>query len=240
MIQISAQVYCDSLFENIDISNTLFASQYKDFPYLIIKNFFSQESCDALVALVQKDKETKTRAQVKKEIIAGIVQADVVEEYRKTNIYKLDTFYKKYYDEQFILYQSMIEDYFNIALTLSTDVQVLEYKKGYFYIKHADDSSEIINQNKETIGFKLVAPQRKLSTVLFATSHVACVDKDTDGFSGGELIFSYLYNKEGEVIKIKPEAGDMLVFPSNPYFSHEVLPVEKGYRLTLVQWHDAF
>jgi len=123
-------------------------------------------------------------------------------------------------------------------MTLSTDVQVLEYKEGFFYIKHADDSSEIIDQDKQTIGFKLVAPERKLSTVLFATSHITNVHDGAQSFSGGELMFNYLYNSEGESVKIKPEAGDMIIFPSNPYFSHEVLPVEEGYRLTLVQWHD--
>ena len=30
----------------------------------------------------------------------------------------------------------------------------------------------------------------------------------------------------------------MIVFPSNPYFSHEVLTIRSGYRLSLVQWHD--
>lgn len=239
MIQISTHVYCNSLFENIELDNKLLPSQYKDFPYLIIKNFFSKKSCERLVALVQKDEKTKRKAQVKKEIFAGIIQPSLVEKYRKTNIYKLDEFYKKYYDKQFIKYKPVMEAYFSIALTLSTDVQVLEYKEGYFYIKHADDSSEIIDKNKQTVGFKLVAPQRKLSTVLFASSHVTNVERGAQSFSGGELMFNYLYNSDGEPVKIKPEAGDMIVFPSNPYFSHEVLPVEKGYRLTLVQWHDA-
>ena len=238
MIQISTHIYCDPLFETIEIDNKLLPNQYKDYPYLIIKNFFSKASCKKLVSLVQEDEETKRKAEVKKEIFTGIVQAGVVEEYRKTNIYKLDTFYNNYYDEQFMKYKPVIEEYFNIALTLSTDVQVLEYKKGFFYVKHADDSSEIINLDKETIGFKLVAPQRKLSTVLFATSHETNVQNGAQSFSGGELMFNYLYNSEGEPVKIKPEAGDMIIFPSNPYFSHEVLPVEEGYRLTLVQWHD--
>ena len=176
---------------------------------------------------------------MKKEIIAGIIQPSIVEEYRKTNIYTLDTFYKKYYDTQFIQYKSVMESYFSIALTVSTEIQVLEYKKGYFYIKHADDSSEIVDKNKQTVGFKLVAPQRKLSTVLFASSHVTNADNEAHSFSGGELMFNYLYGIDGKPIKIKPEAGDMIIFPSNPYFSHEVLPVEDGYRLTLVQWHDA-
>ncbi len=239
MIQISTHIYCDSLFENIEIDNKLLPSQYKDYPYLIIKNFFSKALCEKLVSLVQEDEETKRKAKVKKEVFTGIIQADLVEEYRKTNIYKLDTFYQNYYDEQFIKYKPVIEEYFNIALTLSTDVQVLEYKKGFFYVKHADDSSEIIDKDQQTIGFVSVAPQRKLSTVLFATSHVSKAHNEVQNFSGGELIFNYLYNKEGEPVKIQPEAGDMIIFPSNPYFSHEVLPVEEGYRLTLVQWHDA-
>lgn len=238
MIQLSSHIYCDSLFEKIDIEHKLLPNQYKDLPYLIIKNFFSPALCERLVQLVHEDEETKRTAKVKTELIAGIVQSDVVEAYRKTNIYKLDAHYAKYYDDQFMKYKSVIEEYFSVALTMSTDVQVLEYKKGFFYIKHADDSSEIVNQDKETIGFKLVAPQRKLSTVLFATSHVDYVQNGAHSFSGGELMFNYLYNSEGESVKIKPEAGDMLVFPSNPYFSHEVLPVEEGYRLTLVQWHD--
>ena len=204
-------------------------------------SFFSPASCERLVQLVHEDEETKRRAGVKTELIAGtgIVQSDVVEAYRKTNIYKLDAHYTKYYDDQFMKYKSVIEAYFSVALTLSTDVQVLEYKEGFFYIKHADDSSEIVNQDKKTVGFKLIAPQRKLSTVLFATGHVDHVQNGSHSFSGGELMFNYLYDSEGESVKIKPEAGDMLVFPSNPYFSHEVLPVKEGYRLTLVQWHDA-
>jgi SM-20-related protein len=238
MIQISTNIYCDSLFENIDVENKLLPNQYKEYPYLIIKNFFSQVACKRLVQLVQADEETKRIAQVKTEVITGIVQSDVVEEYRKTNIYKLDARYSKYYDDQFIEYKPVIEEYFSVAMTLSTDVQVLEYKEGFFYIKHADDSSEIINQDKQTVGFKLVAPERKLSTVLFVTSHITNVHDGAQSFKGGELMFNYLYNSEGESIKIKPEAGDMIIFPSNPYFSHEVLPVEEGYRLTLVQWHD--
>lgn len=238
MKQLSTYVHCDALFDTIELPNAIFPSQYKDFPYLIIKSFFSEVACERLVYLVQEDEETKRKAQVKKEVIAGIIQADVVEEYRKTNIYKLDERYKKYYDDQFIKYKAVMEEYFTVALTLSTDIQVLEYKEGFFYIKHADDSSEIVDQDKQTIGFKLVAPQRKLSTVLFATSHETHVHYGAQSFTGGELMFNYLYNSEGESIKIRPEAGDMIIFPSHPYFSHEVLPVEEGYRLTLVQWHD--
>ena len=45
-------------------------------------------------------------------------------------------------------------------------------------------------------------------------------------------------NENKNQIKIKAKKGDMLIFLSNPYFTHEVLPIKSGYRLTLVQWHD--
>ncbi len=238
MIQISNYVYCDARLEKLDITNRLLPNAYKDTPYLIIKNFFTPELCRQLVSLVKKDEESQ-RAEVKLENISGIIESDVVVDYRKTNIYTLDDFYSEYYEKQFLKYKPLIEEYFAAVITLSTAIQVLEYKEGYFYVKHADDSSELVDENGETVGFKCVAPERKLTTVLFATPHECNAQGESEGFSGGELLFNYLYDENGEPVKIKAEAGDMVIFPSNPYFSHEVLPVKKGYRLTLVQWHDA-
>ena len=238
MKQLSTYVYCDDLFDTIEIPHAIFASPYKDYPYLIIKNFFTKEECKVLTRLVQGDSRSKQKAEVRKQLNSGGIGSDIVESYRKTNIGKLDTYYEKYYADQFNKHKAEIEAYFSIVMSLSTKVQVLEYREGFFYVKHADDSSELVNKAKETVGFKVVAPQRKLSTVLFATSHVSHAEEESQCFSGGELMFNYLFDSKENPIKIKPEAGDMIVFPSNPYFSHEVLPVEDGYRLTLVQWHD--
>ena len=233
MKQLSNYIYCDDLFDTIKIPHAIFASPYSDYPYLIIKNFFSKEVCEVLSILVQKDSQSKQKAEVRKK-----GDSAVIESYRKTNIGKLDSYYENYYAEQFAKYKNDIEAYFSVAMAISTKVQVLEYTEGYFYVKHADDSSELLNKAKETVGFKVVAPQRKLTSVLFITSHETHAKESEESFEGGELLFNYLYSDDGEMIKIEAEAGDMIIFPSHPYFSHEVLPVTKGYRLTLVQWHD--
>lgn len=238
MIQISTHIFCDEKVEAMEIQNRLLPSPYKDYPYLIIRDFFTPQLCRQIASLVRKDDDSQV-AMVKQEAIEGIIQPQLVTEYRKTNIYTLDEFYKEHYHTQFLHYKPMIESYFGAAMTLSTDIQVLEYKEGYFYVKHADDSSELVDANGETVGFKCVAPERKLTTVLFGTSHQDHVGDNEEGFEGGELCFNYLYDVKGEMVTLQPRAGDMIVFPSNPYFSHEVLPVKKGYRLTLVQWHDA-
>ena len=95
----------------------------------------------------------------------------------------------------------------------------------------------MLYKNNELVGFTAVTKQRKISTVLFTTT---CDDTTSDNtFEGGELLFNFLYDEEGNGIKIKPKAGTMLVFLSNPFFTHEVLKVNAGRRISLVQWHNA-
>ncbi|MBD3840789.1 MAG: 2OG-Fe(II) oxygenase [Campylobacterales bacterium] len=235
-MQLSNKIYCDSLFETIKLQNCVFANMYEDYPYLIIEDFFSQELCKQIVDSLQS-KQNGIKAKVKSTTTSGIVIPDLKEKYRKTNILKLEKQLQKLYDEKFLHIQPKIEEFFKVPLTFSTKLQVLEYKEGFFYTKHSDDSSELIDEMGQTVGFVNVAPNRKLTTVLFGTSFS---DTTTDPyhFSGGELIFNYLYNEDQKQIKLKPKAGTMLVFPSNPIFSHEVAKVISGYRLTMVQWHD--
>jgi predicted 2-oxoglutarate/Fe(II)-dependent dioxygenase YbiX len=51
-----------------------------------------------------------------------------------------------------------------------------------------------------------------------------------DDFEGGEFAFF-----DGS-LKLKMEAGDAVLFPSNFMFPHEVLPVTKGKRSSSVTW----
>ena len=132
-------------------------------------------------------------------------------------------------------HQKDIEEFFSLPLTTSTKIQTLEYTKGSFYKAHSDDSNVLLKDD-ELVGFIPVAPQRKITSVLFTTSHNK--EKTKNSFQGGELVFNYLYDEEEKQIRLEPQAGDMIVFLSNPYFTHEVLEVKDGYRLSLVQWHD--
>ena len=134
----------------------------------------------------------------------------------------------------------IIENFFARGLLQSTPLQVLVYREGDFYIKHADDSSEIVDKQGETVGFNCIAPTRKLSTILFGTSHASHkISDNEETFEGGELVFNYLFNAQGKPLILYPKAGDIIVFFSNPFFSHEVNPVSSGYRLSMVQWHNA-
>ena len=229
--QISNYVFCDKKLNDFNLDVKLLPNPYYDYPFLIIKDFLSQKICDELIISVKKE-DDYIDAKIKKENYINYTNKNI----RKTKIYKLNDEYKSIYTKRFLEVQKDIEDFFSLALTTSTKVQVLEYVKGSFYKAHSDDSNMIFKDN-ELVGFKNIAVNRKLTTVFFASS---CDEKESfNTFSGGELIFNFLYDEKGNKIRYKPKAGEMIVFLSNPYFTHEVLEIKSGYRLSLVQWHDA-
>ncbi len=237
MQQISNYVFCDDFIAGLKFETRLMPNAYYDYPYLIIKNFLSESICQDITDYTS-NASAVAQAEVKTRLLNSIVNPSVNESIRKTVHHKLPKSLLKAYELSFKMHQASIEEFFSLALTASTKLQTLEYTKGSFYIKHSDDSNELVNEQNETVGFIQVSPQRKLSTVLFTTSH-AKHENPGLSFKGGELVFNYLFDAEGKQVVFYPEAGDMIVFPSNPIYSHEVLPVEEGYRLTLVQWHNA-
>jgi len=236
LLQISNNIYCDSLFENIELENKLLANQYNDYPFMIIKNFLSDEMCKDIINDIKKHND-----YVKAQILindTNIINSKLNESFRKTNLYELNEDFLTIYKNRFRDFTIDIEKFFNLIITNSTDVQVLEYHKDYYYKKHADDSSELVDKSNNTVDFKCIMPQRKLSSVLFTTNYSNEIT-DSYSFNGGELLFNYLYDNEKNTYSFRPKMGDLIVFPSNPIFSHEILKVKEGYRLTLVQWHDA-
>lgn len=238
VIQISEKVYCKDFLYTVVTENKLLPNPYNDYPFLIIENFLNSIEIQNFIETIDEESNEK-QAQVKTKLLDSIVVPTVEKEIRKTTLSTIPKLYETVYKQRFSEHQKSIENFFAMGLTYSTPLQVLVYREGDFYIKHADDSSEIVDLLGNTVGFKCVAPERKLSTVLFGTSHSTHANHDSYHFEGGELVFNYLYDSNNQPITIYPKAGDMIVFFSNPFFSHEVKPITSGYRVTLVQWHDA-
>lgn len=229
MHQISNYVYARDELLEWDIPTKRLPNPYHDFPYMVLEGVLSPAECRAITAHTLADKEA-----VQAELRGGSLDTAI----RKTDIHSLSPELREIYDCHFAAVRAEIEDFFALSLSTATDVQVLGYESGSFYLNHSDDASELRDSQGNVIGYRTVAPERKLTTVLFTTSYTPH-PTDRDHFSGGELLFNYLCDEHGNTITLRPEAGDMVVFFSNPYFSHEVLPVKEGYRLSLVQWHNA-
>lgn len=238
-IQISNKIFCDDFLHTAVIENKYLPNPYNDYPFLIIENFLSPKEVQTITDTIQQQVKV-VKAKVKTKLLDSVEVPKVVEEIRKTSLYVLPELFEELYLKKFLSHQKKIEEFFSMGLLQSTPLQVLVYREGDFYIKHADDSSEIVNKDGETVGFNCMVPTRKLSTVLFGTSHSSNKVSDNEyTFEGGELVFNYLFDNNGETLVIYPKAGDMIVFFSNPFFSHEVKPVTSGYRLSMVQWHNA-
>jgi predicted 2-oxoglutarate/Fe(II)-dependent dioxygenase YbiX len=60
--------------------------------------------------------------------------------------------------------------------------------------------------------------------------HVSCSFHLNDDYEGGEFAF---LNRE---FKIKAKKGSVIMFPSNFMFPHEILPVTKGTRFSIITW----
>lgn len=230
MHQISNYVYARDELLSWDIPTKRLPNPYHDFPYMVLEGVLSPSECRAITAAAIADKDA-VQAELRGKSLDTAI--------RKTDIHTLSAEHCALYDRRFEAVRSEIEAFFTISLSKATDVQVLGYESGSFYVKHSDDASELRDNDGNIVGYRTVAPERKLTTVLFTTSYTPN-PTDLDHFSGGELLFNYLCDEAGNTITLRPEAGDMVVFLSNPYFAHEVLPVTDGFRLSLVQWHDAY
>ncbi len=98
-------------------------------------------------------------------------------------------------------------NYYKFIITKVYDVGILKYDIGDYYKKHID------------IG-RPVVPERKLSLIV----------QLSDDYEGGDTFF---YTKE-KPTTMKKEYNSAIIFPS--YVMHEVKPVTKGERNSIVAW----
>lgn len=106
---------------------------------------------------------------------------------------------------------------------LGEPLQFLRYdsaNKGHFRA-HTD------NAYYDAYGkFHYTSPQRHLSMVAYVN----------DDYEGGELIMHTVTHDDGRVLRLKPKVGEVVIFPSDIRFLHEVTPVTAGNRVSIVGW----
>ena len=114
--------------------------------------------------------------------------------------------------------QHIINPFYGFQIRDSEMPQLLCYEPGGHYKPHIDAEGQWKNPDGSVIWKKTI--DRDLSTVLFLN----------DDFEGGYFSLPDLR------IKIKPEPGLLVTFPSSRYFKHQVESVISGNRYTLVTW----
>ena len=214
MVFISQKIYAlDEIWE-MDFEKYPMASFYNEYPFLVFENLLSKEECkEAILSLGECD--------YKAQLVGGGVNEDI----RKTIIHSPTSKIREIFEKAFYSVKDKIEKFYGVSFIKGTELQVLEYKEGGFYKCHADNASEIV-KNGKLIGYKVVKPERKLTTLLFLN----------DEYEGGEIEFCHLRFLDGKRVVHKPKAGEMIVFPSHGLFAHEVKPVFGNNRFAVVKW----
>ena len=149
--------------------------------------------------------------------------ASVVEDEEKTyNKNHRDT------DSLLLLDRSISEDSdlgeFSKKFYESTTKSILEYLKSYSVNFSRFETAQLLRygagQKFDMHIDSHPTMQRTVSLVYYAN----------DGYLGGEIEFPRFD------LKIKPKAGQLILFPSNYIYNHTVLPVISGTRFCVVQW----
>lgn len=114
--------------------------------------------------------------------------------------------------------KNFINPFYDCFVDSSEIPQILSYSVGGHYLPHIDGEAVWTSPNGEQIWKKCV--DRDLSIIFFLN----------DDFDGGDLVFPDLK------IRIRPEPGMMVCFPSSHRYLHGVEPVTRGKRYSIVTW----
>ena len=115
----------------------------------------------------------------------------------------------------------------NFQWDWNEDSQFTIYEKDHYYGWHADQGVGALKHTSKNINGKT----RKLSLTLQLT--------DKTQYEGGDFQFSWIDTAKKDLLKITTvddvkDIGTIIVFPS--FIWHQVLPVTKGKRESLVNW----
>jgi predicted 2-oxoglutarate/Fe(II)-dependent dioxygenase YbiX len=186
---------------------------------LIAPKVISQEGIDALVhhmktsktedlSVFDPDKSNQTRGT---EWITD-------KRTRDTQIAPIEPVFPQVNELMHHIVKKVINPFYQFEVDSSEVPQLLCYGVGGHYQPHIDGEGVWTAPDQTQLWRKTV--DRDLSMVLYLN----------DGFEGGDFVFPDLH------IRIRPEPGLLVCFPSNRYYMHGVEPVTKGSRYSMVTW----
>lgn len=148
----------------------------------------------------------------------GVTSWQVDKKTRDTQIVDMGRLFPKI--EQLLkdVVREVINPFYDIEVDSSEVPQILSYGIGGHYKPHIDGESIWCTPTGEKIWKK--STDRDLSMVFYLN----------DDFEGGDFIFPEHH------IRVRPEPGMMVCFPSNHHYMHGVEPVTRGKRYSIVTW----
>ena len=148
----------------------------------------------------------------------GQTQWSVDKKVRDTQIVSMEGIYPQIEQLFKNTVKHIINPFYQIEVDSSEIPQILSYSTGGHYKPHIDGESIWVSPKGEKIWKK--STDRDLSIVFFLNND----------FEGGDFVFPDLK------VRVRPEPGMMVCFPSNHQYMHGVEPVTKGKRYSIVTW----
>lgn len=188
--------------------------------YILIRpNVINEYGLKEMVEHIEKSSSTDLSVfDPKKTNETGGKEWIVNKEVRDTQIVEAGELFPKIVDLFKNTVKEIINPFYGIEIHESEIPQILSYSIGGHYCPHIDGESIWKTPDGELIWKKSL--DRDISIVFFLN----------DGFEGGDFVFPDLK------VRIRPEPGMLVCFPSNHHYLHGVEPVTKGNRYSIVCW----
>jgi predicted 2-oxoglutarate/Fe(II)-dependent dioxygenase YbiX len=132
-------------------------------------------------------------------------------------------------EERVLAIKKDLEIHFNVKLSGCQRPQFLSYKQGDFYRRHRDLASD----KNAPVSMK----ERKVSVIIFLNGEAE--ESVEDSYSGGSLTFFGLLNDprlKNHGFPLTGQEGLLVAFGADVI--HEVQPVQRGERYSIVTWLD--
>lgn len=188
--------------------------------YVLIRpNVISPQGLQEIISHIKKSNaEDLSVFDAEKTNKTGQTSWIVDKETRDTQIVPMEQLYPKIEELLRNTVKNIINPYYEVEVSSSEIPQILSYSIGGHYKPHIDGESIWVTPKGEKIWKK--STDRDLSMVFFLNNE----------FEGGDFVFPDLK------VRVRPEPGMMVCFPSNHHYLHGVEPVTKGKRYSIVTW----
>jgi len=188
--------------------------------YVLIKpNVINQQGLEEIVSHIKSSTaEDLSVFDAETTNATGRTSWRVDKQTRDTQIVPMGYLFPKIEDLLRNAVHQIINPFYQQEVNSSEIPQILSYGIGGHYKPHIDGESIWVTPRGEKIWKK--STDRDLSIVLFLNND----------FEGGDFVFPELK------VRVRPEPGMMVCFPSNHHYMHGVEPVTKGRRYSIVTW----
>jgi predicted 2-oxoglutarate/Fe(II)-dependent dioxygenase YbiX len=187
---------------------------------LIAPNVISKEGVAFIIEHAKRQqKEDLSVFDPEQSNKSGNTKFSVDKKVRDTQMIDLEDIASEIIDLYRNVVTNVINPFYEFEVKDSELPQLLHYGIDGHYMPHCDGESLWKPPGNEPLIWRK-STDRDLSTVLFLN----------DDFEGGDFVFPELR------VRVRPEPGMLVCFPSTHEYLHGVEPVTKGTRYSIVNW----